>query len=353
MVREDKALRASEEMKTARGGKKNDQQQESEDGGGTGSSADPGAVEGSSPGDKIDQLSELVKALMQSQTARDKTAEKESSRQGQRWKMMQQQLKEMQGQVHDVMEDQRQGPESGRKWREAESDHADADKDLYSDPGEMTSRDSGFTPGLTEGTFRHRAPKLLPLAPDDDIEDFLATFERMAHVCHWPQDEWAVLLVPLLTGKARSAYVMMDINHLDNYSKVKEAILTKYGITPDTYRQRFRSLEMPAGETPGELYAHLKDLFCKWVKPDSSTIQDVTEALVLEQFLWTVNPELEVWIREHNPKSAEEAVRLADVFIPIRKGSRGVTFGRPNSQPGRRKPFVGERGGQTQTRTCL
>lgn len=94
-----------------------------------------------------------------------------------------------------------------------------------------------------------REPKLLPLTSDDDIELFLTTVERMAQVCHWLREEWAVRLIPLLTGKAPSAYVLMDIADSRN-DKVKDAILTKYEITTDTYRRRFRSLDIRQGETP-------------------------------------------------------------------------------------------------------
>lgn len=104
---------------------------------------------------------------------------------------------------------------------------------------------------------------MLPLTPDDDIEHFLTTFERMAQVCRWPREEWAVRLVPLLTGKARSAYVHMDIADSEVYDKVKDAILAKYEITADTYRRRFRALDMHPGETPRELYVRLKDMFYK------------------------------------------------------------------------------------------
>lgn len=70
----------------------------------------------------------------------------------------------------------------------------------------------------------HRDPKLLPLLSDDDNEHYLTTFERMAAVCRWPEDEWAIHLVPLLTGKARGAYVLMDITDSEDYKRVKEAI---------------------------------------------------------------------------------------------------------------------------------
>lgn len=83
----------------------------------------------------------------------------------------------------------------------------------------------------------------------------------MAHVCRWHKDGWAVCLVPLLTGKARSAYVLMDIKDSENYDKVKTAILEKYEITPETYRRRFWSLKIEPGSR--ELYVRLKELFSK------------------------------------------------------------------------------------------
>ncbi|KAG7254831.1 hypothetical protein CRUP_037523 [Coryphaenoides rupestris] len=241
MASEDKALRDSEVRKTARGGKKNDQQQESEDSGRTGSSADPGA----GAGDKIDQLSELVKALMQSQTARDKMAEKESSRQGQRWKRMQQQLKEMQGQVHDVMEDRRQGPESGRTWREAESAHADADEDLYYDPGEMTSNrklsanslpevgeDAASSAGATSPPAAVVVPSLTP-EEQEELQEELAKVEdeiqTLSHVLAAKEKELAEIkrklgITPLNELKQNFTRSWQEVTTSNAYRKTSESI---------------------------------------------------------------------------------------------------------------------------------
>lgn len=68
-----------------------------------------------------------------------------------------------------------------------------------------------------------KEPKLQKLEDGDDIEHFLTTFERMAAACVWERRHWAVLLVPLLTGKDRSAFVAMDAGET-----TKEAILKKY-----------------------------------------------------------------------------------------------------------------------------
>ncbi|KAK2844004.1 hypothetical protein Q5P01_010663 [Channa striata] len=81
-------------------------------------------------------------------------------------------------------------------------------------------------------------PKLHKLEDSDDIKHYLTTFERLAEVYNWPWQEWAVRLIPLLTGKALM-------------------VLRNYDINRETYRQKFRSYETPAEESPQELYIRL------------------------------------------------------------------------------------------------
>ncbi|XP_041844148.1 uncharacterized protein LOC121641869 [Melanotaenia boesemani] len=128
---------------------------------------------------------------------------------------------------------------------------------------------------------------------------------------------------------------------------MKDAILAKYEITADTYRRRFRSLDVHHGETPRELYVRLKDMFYKWVKPEKSTVKNLSEVMIMEQFLRMVNPDLEVWIRERAPKTAEEAAQLAETFMSARTGTRRITFGRDTFSTARSKSDGGERGGGT------
>ena len=314
-------------------------------------SADPDTVaEG-----QLEELTGLVKTLIRSQAVRDQQLEKESSRQEQRWKRMQYQFSQMQQQVNLMRDDYK--PEQDTRevshflqGGDDENDENDENDDDDDDPGEMTSQmNVGFRP--QREPLAHREPKLLPLSAEDDIEHFLTTFERLAHVCRWPKDGWAVRLVPLLTGKARNAYVLMDIKDSESYEKVKAAILAKYEITPETYRRRFRSLKIETGETPRELYVRLKDLFSKWVKPGKSTVKAMSETMILEQFLRMVHPELEIWIREHDPDTAEEAARLAEVFTSARRGSRNSTHGWGNHHAHLSKSTGDEQGsGQLQSR---
>ncbi|XP_026065997.1 uncharacterized protein LOC113048415 isoform X2 [Carassius auratus] len=163
-----------------------------------------------------------------------------------------------------------------------------------------------------------KEPRLEKLSDSDDIEHFLITFERIAAACCWPKADWAFRLIPLLTGKARAAYVLMDIDDSLDYDCVKSAILRKYDISSETYRQRFRSLEVESSESPNELYARLKELYGKWIRPKGKTIEEIGEIIILEQYLRMLSPELQVWIRERGPDTAAEAASLADVFVAAR-----------------------------------
>ncbi|KAL0147249.1 hypothetical protein M9458_057442 [Cirrhinus mrigala] len=66
---------------------------------------------------------------------------------------------------------------------------------------------------------------------------------------------------------------------------------------------------------PKELYIRLKELFGKWIQPKGKTVEEMSEILILEQYLRMLSPEQQVWIRERDPKTAAEAASLADVFV--------------------------------------
>ncbi|KAM4585655.1 uncharacterized protein V3H82_004627 [Fundulus diaphanus] len=156
----------------------------------------------------------------------------------------------------------------------------------------------------------------------DDIEQYLTTFERLAAAYQWAEEDWAVRLVPHLTGRARAAYVAMAVEDACDYTKVKAAILTKYEINEELYRQRFRDPEVRAGETPREFYIRLKDLYLKWMQPQKRTKEEMGEILSLEQFYTSLSPELRVWVKERNPTSAQEAAELVENFLAARRGPK-------------------------------
>lgn len=254
-------------------------------------------------------------------------------KQDQRWRSMQHQFQQIQQQVSEIQ--------------------AGADR------GGSPITSIAASPGPTgEGTsLGNIDPRLHPLTRDDDIEQFLTTFERMATAYRWPRANWAIRLVPLLTGKARSAYVAMDGTDAEDYDKVKDAILIKYEINAEIYQQRFRSSEILPDETLRELYVQLKDLFSKWVKPETCTILQLSEFVILEQFMRMINTDMAVWIKEHDPATAEEAAKLAERYLAAQRDTQHRFGGRSQRWPSKsggegghaqyKMSFTGKQGDRT------
>lgn len=132
----------------------------------------------------------------------------------------------------------------------------------------------------------HRAELKMPIFQQgEDIENYLRRFERLARTWRWPEEEWSYHLVPLLTGQALEAYLAMDEEQAEVYADLKEALLEKFNISPETYRQRFRTPTVPAGESPSETYHRLKNLYQRWVRPREHSKDEIGEAIILEQLL--------------------------------------------------------------------
>lgn len=165
----------------------------------------------------------------------------------------------------------------------------------------------------------------------DDIKQYLITFERLAMAYQWPEVERLVRLVPYLSGRARAAYVTMAAEDTRDYQEVKEAIFSKYDINEEVYRQRFRDPDIRPDESPKEFYNRLKDLYGKWIQPEKKTKEKVGDTIILEQFYRSLTQELQVWVKERGPKSAQEAAQLVETFQAVRRGARSFDLGlRPN-----------------------
>ncbi|XP_040924761.1 uncharacterized protein LOC114846931 [Betta splendens] len=201
-------------------------------------------------------------------------------------------------------------------------------------------RDSPGVPVL-RGPPQRMEPTMPSLQPGDDIENYLRRFERLARTWRWPEEEWSCRLVPLLTGRALEAYLAMDKEQAKVYDELKKALLEKYDISPETYRQRFRSATVPAGESPTETYHRLKNLYERWVRPREHSKEEIGEAIILEQLLRVLPVETRTWVREHEPTAGVAAAKLAQQYL---NAHRGTLRTQPPSGTGRTHPGVERRG---------
>uniref|UniRef100_A0A3P9LR23 Gypsy retrotransposon integrase-like protein 1 n=1 Tax=Oryzias latipes TaxID=8090 RepID=A0A3P9LR23_ORYLA len=182
----------------------------------------------------------------------------------------------------------------------------------------------------------HTDPKILPFQAGEDIENYLLRFERIAKTWRWPEVEWACRLIPLLSGKALEAYTAMDEEKADSYTDLKAALLEKFDISPETHRQQFRAVSLPAGETPTETYHRLKGLYRRWIRPEQHSKEEIGEKIILEQLLRVFPPDVRTWVKEHEPTDGLTAAKLALQYLNARKGSlppRGTSSAPRSGQP--------------------
>ncbi len=59
------------------------------------------------------------------------------------------------------------------------------------------------------------------MGPQDDPEAFLDLFEKTAEACGWPQMNWPVRLIPLLSGEAQLAAQQLPVQNLLVYDDLK------------------------------------------------------------------------------------------------------------------------------------
>ena len=175
-------------------------------------------------------------------------------------------------------------------------------------------------------------PTLQKMTEGENVENFLDMFEKVATQQRWPRDVWSTQLAGLLTGKALAAFVNVPKEQTGDYDTVKKAILRRYDVNAETYRQRFRNNRRKGFETYKELADRSKDFFKKW--RDASEL-DLEEMVLVEQFLQSVPEDLRVWLKERKPESQEKAAELADDYVLARKNDP-----RENNIFRQRRPFI-------------
>ena len=160
--------------------------------------------------------------------------------------------------------------------------------------------------------------KLTKLTEQDDIEAFLTTFERMMGVFGIEKKRWAFKLAPQLTGKAQKAFAAMEEGEASDYDQLKKAILKRYNISGETYRQRLRTTVRKSDESNREMATRVMELVQKWMA-ECTTVQEVLEMVGTEQLLNSMGEDVRVWVRERNPKTCAGAGELVDDYELARK----------------------------------
>ena len=170
-------------------------------------------------------------------------------------------------------------------------------------------------------TIKAKAPKIPAFNEGkDEMDSYLLRFERYATAQKWEPDTWATGLSGLLQGKALDVYALMPKEDALNYYKLKVALLKRYELTEEGFKRKYKKCRPESGETFQQFTTRMKSYFTRWI--DMAGIEKSYEGLqdliLREQLTFICNRDLDLFLREREPKSLEQASKLADQYKEAR-----------------------------------
>ncbi|XP_068245891.1 uncharacterized protein [Palaemon carinicauda] len=163
-----------------------------------------------------------------------------------------------------------------------------------------------------------KARKLLPVFDEKDPDVFFITFENTATSLNWPRDQYVLLIRNSFKGRA--AYVAAQLVQERDYEVFKTAILDAYSVTAEGYRQIFRQTLKNQAQTYLEFFTLKLKQFNKWIdKEQITTLEQLKNLIVLEEFLRRIPANVAMFIREKQEKDGKRAALLADDYHLIHK----------------------------------
>ena len=106
------------------------------------------------------------------------------------------------------------------------------------------------------------------------------------------------------------------------YDVLKKALLKRYEMTEEGFRNKFRHTKPEQGETlrlsfSAQFVARLQRYFNRWVDMSGCVkeYKELADLLIREQFVNTCSAEMALSLRERVPKNISEMVKLAEQYL--------------------------------------
>ena len=144
-----------------------------------------------------------------------------------------------------------------------------------------------------------------------------------------------------------------------NYGKLKVALLKRYELTKEGFKRKYKNCRPENGETFQQFTTKMKSYFTRWIDMASidKTYEGLQDLILREQLTLICNRNLELFLREREPKSLERASKFADqyqearyvdiVSLTCKNNDRSRLRSNSESRsrsPERRGPIQGNRG---------
>jgi hypothetical protein len=143
--------------------------------------------------------------------------------------------------------------------------------------------------------------KLPKLKEGDEPDVYLKSFERLLVLHKVHKREWALRLTPLLTCKALEAFSRLSDEDSVEYEKAKTAILVRYELTSEAYREKFRNAFQLRDESFREYTVRVEGFFRHWCEREDISVnfEKLFYLMMREKLLSGCDKDLKLWVQEH------------------------------------------------------
>ena len=166
----------------------------------------------------------------------------------------------------------------------------------------------------------------------DKIDSYLMHFERVASYEGWDIASYPIYLSTLLTGKARDVYCRLPLALANDYRYLKKALLAKYQLTVDDYRRKFFSVRQANDESCTDLWGDLEFNLDQWLELSNveKTFEGLRELLLREQFLYSCQKDMAMFVKERAPMDQKS---MLDLAINYERAHKYVGYEYEEAQP--------------------
>ncbi|XP_042142239.1 uncharacterized protein LOC121833187 [Ixodes scapularis] len=161
-----------------------------------------------------------------------------------------------------------------------------------------------------------------PYKLGEDIGLFLVNFERSCERAGFAREDWPQYLLTLLPCEAADAVARLSGEEAESYESSKAALLKKYRLSTEAFRQRSRTATKKGTESFPDFVYTLKANLVEWLK-SSDVYGDhdkVIECLAVEQFLRGIPETVRFWVQDRDPEmNLRKVADLAEEYS-MRRG---------------------------------